>query len=980
MRRFYTVFIKNPSVYLLGLFLFSCQKQSTEDVNILVEPGLKVERFVAEPLVMDPVAFTFDEQGRLYVVEDRGYPDPAEGGIPDKKEGRIALLQDLDDDGRYEHRSEFVGDLTYPNGIMSWRGGVFVTCAPDIYYFRDTTGDGVADQKDVVLTGFFDTRTAQIRTSHPTLGLDGWVYVTSGLNGGNISSPLYPDRPAVSFTASDGRFNPDSYEFETVGGKSQFGLTFDAWGNRFGVSNRNPIMQVVIEPAYLNRNPWLASNETVKNVSKVAAEAVVFPLHKVVTTSDYIPTLMGRSHQGTFTAASSTYIYYGRGLPVEHQGNAFVCESAQNLMQRQVLQKDGPAYSAVIPYRDREFLASEDEWFRPVFVNTGPDDALYVVDMHRKVIDHPSYVPEEVRDQIDFVSGKDKGRIYRITKKDNEAHPDEDYWFSGEESSEQLVARMGGNFEWENQTAFRLLLQNEEVKPQAVIDLFHSSQNSRQKVKALWLLDDKGLIDDVTLSEAFHAKDPVVRLQGVRLAGNQASVSSNLRNELIKAAEDTDMQVRLASALVLGSIDGDDVVRSLADIALRDGDDLWIREAVLSGVSTRMATFFDAIVHHKDFATASPELLRETGEMFGLGGSLQACRKIAQDILKQAGVASDLKFSTWLGLIKGLQQRKDSPQGRNVFNFLMEEVNQTNQQAFKSELVEKANQESDDIAGRSRALVLLGHTQITESMQVFRMALRSTEPLEIQKAAVSGIFAGGSEKMAKILLEQEIWKGMGPEIRSQVVSSLVANDQFIPVLLSAISQGTIKASDVPAVYRNRLMNSANGNIAARAKEVFQAIESGDRMQIYERYKRAINNEGDAVSGQVIFQQACAVCHTYAGEGGNVGPDLTSINNQPTEAILLHILLPNYEVYPTYQTVMIQTSENQYLAGWMMNETSNAITLKTAAGNDETVLRSNITLMENTGQSLMPEGLENAIDEKKMNDLIAYLKKGSLYNN
>lgn len=136
MRRFYTVFIKNPSVYLLGLFLFSCQKQSTEDVNILVEPGLKVERFVAEPLVMDPVAFTFDEQGRLYVVEDRGYPDPAEGGIPDKKEGRIALLQDLDDDGRYEHRSEFVGDLTYPNGIMSWRGVYLLHAHPTFIIFE----------------------------------------------------------------------------------------------------------------------------------------------------------------------------------------------------------------------------------------------------------------------------------------------------------------------------------------------------------------------------------------------------------------------------------------------------------------------------------------------------------------------------------------------------------------------------------------------------------------------------------------------------------------------------------------------------------------------------------------------------------------------------------------------------------------------------------------------------------------------------
>src|SRR5690606_11451668 len=156
------------------------------------------------------------------------------------------------------------------------------------------------------------------------------------------------------------------------------------------------------EPHYLNRNPYLPYNQTVKNVSKVAADAVVFPLSNAVTTADFIPRLMGQSHKGTFTAASSTYIYYGKGLPADHQGNAYIAESAQKLVQRQIVQPEGAAFRSDLAYEDREFLASEDEWFRPVYVNNGPEDALYVVDMHRKVIDHPSYVPEEVRDKLDF--------------------------------------------------------------------------------------------------------------------------------------------------------------------------------------------------------------------------------------------------------------------------------------------------------------------------------------------------------------------------------------------------------------------------------------------------------------------------------------------------------------------------------------------------------------------------------------------------
>ena len=272
------------------IFMNGCDDKKTGELQELrVEEGLKVTLVAAEPLVIDPVAFTFDENGFLYVVEDRGYPDPAEGGSPEKKEGRIARLEDRDGDGEYDYRSEFATGFTYPNGILPWKGGIFVTCAPDIFYLKDSDGDGIADIREVVLTGFKDTKTSQLRVSHPTLGFDGWIYVTSGLNGGEVVSPLFSDRPPKKFDASDGRFHPETFEFETLGGKSQFGLTFDAYGNRFGCTNRHPVLQVVLEPKYLNRNPYLSFSQTVANVSKVAAEAVVFPLKKIGTTSDFMP-------------------------------------------------------------------------------------------------------------------------------------------------------------------------------------------------------------------------------------------------------------------------------------------------------------------------------------------------------------------------------------------------------------------------------------------------------------------------------------------------------------------------------------------------------------------------------------------------------------------------------------------------------------------------------------------------------------------
>ncbi len=226
--------------------------------RFVVEPGYRIDLVAAEPLVQSPVAIAFDDRGRMYVAENRGYPDPLEGQPAARPEGVIALLTDADGDGRYDARTEFATGLTYPNGLMVWDGGVFVTVAPDLLYLKDTNNDGVADERRVALTGFNANRTAQIRFSHPTLGPDGWIYLTSGLNGGRVTSPTHPERPAVEFASSDSRFHPRTGAFELVGGQGQYGLTFDDQGRRFICANRHPMWHVVLEPRQLARNPHLA--------------------------------------------------------------------------------------------------------------------------------------------------------------------------------------------------------------------------------------------------------------------------------------------------------------------------------------------------------------------------------------------------------------------------------------------------------------------------------------------------------------------------------------------------------------------------------------------------------------------------------------------------------------------------------------------------------------------------------------------------
>ena len=375
----------------------------------LGSPELRIELVAAEPLIESPCALAFDEKGRLFVAENRGYPSTT---VP--PQGRIALLTDSDGDGAMDQRTTFADGLTFPNGVLPWRGGVIVTCAPDVLFLRDTDGDGRADERRVLLTGFARSGSTQLRVNAPTLGPDGWVWLAAGLSGGSITCPEHPERAALKMTG-DVRFHPDTLEVENADGRSQFGMSFDEDGRRFICMNRLPVQHVVLSSKWLARNPHLAFSDTVQDCSERTVKTGLrgggdgvrlFPISKNITTAD--------SHAGSFSAACGIHIWRGGALPERFRGCAFACDPTANLVHVDQLTPRGATFAAEPLFADREFLASRDDWFRPVFLASGPDGALYIADMVRKTIEHPEYLPEEVRKRTDFESGKAMGRIWRV--------------------------------------------------------------------------------------------------------------------------------------------------------------------------------------------------------------------------------------------------------------------------------------------------------------------------------------------------------------------------------------------------------------------------------------------------------------------------------------------------------------------------------------------------------------------------------------
>ena len=945
-----------------------------------LEPGYRIELAAAEPLVKSPVAIAFDERGRMYVVENRGYPDPLEGSPAAVPQGVVALLEDTDRDGRFDRRTEFAAGLTYPNGVMPWDGGVFVTCAPDLLYLKDTNGDGVADIRRIVFTGFANTRTAQIRFSHPTLAIDNWIYLTGGLNGGRVTAPDRPERPAVEFTNNDSRFNPLTLQFELTGGQGQFGMTFDDYGRRFICDNRHPAWHVVLEPRYLKRNPHLAFSSTVQEVSKSGADAIVWPRSADLTTASFIPSLMSAPHKGTFTAASGLHIHRGDALPDGGKGSLFICESAQNLVQRQIRSVNGVTFTASPATPGRDFLTSRDNWFRPVFAANGPDGALYLVDMYRKVIDHPQYVPEGSRGLLDFEAGRERGRIYRVAAQNWKAVRRS--FDLASLSAAELPRMFEHSNAWWRETAQRLLLERRDRS--AVTSLRSTATSGRTgtaRLHALWALDGLEALEDADVVKALLDPDEGVRENALRLAERRVAASDEILSGVLRLAADPDPRIRFQVALTLGETADARGVPALASIARRDGALSWTRAAVLSSINQRSTAFLRSFVASLPASVAvRAAVMQDLGQVFGAAESAESCLDLIAEI---TGSTDELSWqpAALTGIAQGLRAKGVAADGRSAFMTLLagpspkaasarESVQRLVARASAAALDERA---AADV--RVAAIHLLGHTDAALAVKTLEGVLSAQHSADIQIAAVRSLSQLPGETSAATVLQPARWAAFTPQVREAVLSSLMSEERHMPILLDAVEKGAIAVTAIGPSRRSRLMTHRNAAIQTRARALFAVIGSADRMQAYERLRAPVlGRSGNSAGGKTIFDSRCATCHTFNGAGGRLGPDLSGVRNQPADAILLHALVPDYEITPGYDAYVVETRDGRTIFGRLESEAPNSVTLRDAASQQHVILRSQVASMSASTSSLMPNELERGLSEQDLADLIAYLKR------
>ncbi|MCP5109490.1 MAG: dehydrogenase, partial [bacterium] len=399
---------------------------SIEDAqaSFRIHDHFKIELFLGEPDIIDPVDMAFDEDGRVYVAEMLDYPEDPPPGEPGRS--RIRLLEDTDSDGRYDRNVIFADHVLQVSGLMPWKRGLIVTSAPDILYMKDTNGDGRADVREVLYTGF-PTVNPEGRITNPTLGVDNWIYCANNGANGRITSPAHPERPPLLVRGTDFRFHPIRDIAERSSGPAQYGLTMDDFGNRFITHNTVHLRHVVVPMRHLRRAPLLKVPAVAQDISDHGRPAVrMFPLTKPqewrvqrthLRQERYHEHHLERTEHagGYITAASGSTIYTGDVFPEEFQGNVFTGDVSGNLVHRDVLTPDGVTFSARRGAENVEFLASTDIWFRPCNFTNGPDGNLYMMDIYRLFIETPESIPEHIKKDMDFWAGVDRGRIWRIS-------------------------------------------------------------------------------------------------------------------------------------------------------------------------------------------------------------------------------------------------------------------------------------------------------------------------------------------------------------------------------------------------------------------------------------------------------------------------------------------------------------------------------------------------------------------------------------
>ncbi|WP_373522210.1 PVC-type heme-binding CxxCH protein [Aquiflexum sp.] len=964
-----------------------------------LEDGFQIELIAGEPLISDPVDMEIDEFGRMYVVEMHGYPLDLSGS------GKIKLLSDTNGDGRMDQSTVFAENLVLPTGILRWKKGLLVTDPPHVYYLEDSDGDGKADIKDIVLTGFAVSN-PQHNVNSPRLGLDNWIYLGHepavstntfqdllGDRGSEIHFPSYPDGDRLPQNAGGRsvRFRPDSFELEVLASRTQFGHTFDKWGHRFVINNNNHIIQDVISARYLNRNPYLLVSQSTESISDHGNAAEVFPITKN-------PEHQLLTDLGVMTSACGITTYLGGAFSSEYDMAVFIAEPVSNILHIDLLSDNGTLFKASRQHPNKEFLASTDSWFRPVNMYIGPDGALYLLDYYRQYIEHPEWMAEDVVNSGALYNGTNKGRIYRITPKGTKPLDWSNKLKLGDFTNAELIEKLADPNIWWRRNAQRLLVDSKISEiPDELFEMAKNNQKPEGRVHALWTLEGLGKTTPELIINALLHKEAGVRKNAIQIAELHLHKYPELETALLQLISDNDRKVRFQLLCTLGFLKSEAASLARGKLLFGNIEDEWMQVAALSAPFEENKTLMQAtLVNYQQDNPAYGTLVRRLSAMTASSLDKDAIMDlINKGTNTNSGYESHWQAPLLNGLAQGLQNKKiQGPTFRPAENMLLTacfenpsiQVRQASLELLK---VLGVTESSQSKILKEKAKIIAANKVLSEQERViginflslfnseenkilFKSLLRPIEPNDVQLAALKAISRIPDISAAEMVVE--LWPTFTPAIREEGLNTLMVNNDRVSILLDAMENGIIQPNNLGWPRSVRLMNNSDIPLRTRARLLINKEEKSIE-EILQQYQASLTLNGTQLKGQTVYHENCAICHKMGQDLGKAfGPDLATMKNRRPENILSDILLPNLSIADGYDLWALEMQNGESLQGLIASETPTAILLRFAGGQERSIARQDIrslTVMEMSG---MPSGLENNINPQKMADLLAFILK------
>lgn len=960
---------------LLGI---ACQNKKPLDA-FQIEPGFTLTRVAAEPLIKDPVDIKFNALGDALVLEMPGYPF-------EDKQSRIVLLKDDDGDGVFDRSQVFIENLQLANSFMPYKQGVLVAAPPYLLYVRDEDHDYHPEQVDTLMGGF-STGNLQHNYNAMTLGLDGWIYAA---NGGNDGAPYWwnDSTSTMDLRGQDFRFNPETKTMERLGESSGgFGLAMDDYDRVFETHNLTHISHLVFPDRYGKDQP-LPVGHTLENIADHEENGLarIYPIGEQESRVNH------PEQSGYFSGSCGIMFYGGGAFGPEYENTVWVADVVLNLLHVDRLEPNGASFTASRLLEKRDFLASSDRAFRPVNMTVGPDGNIYVVDMYRKVIEHPEWIPDEIQKTMDLEGGKTQGRIYRISKTGAKGafNPAQFKTDSG------LIQSLADRNQWVRKTAHGQLLDR-PLEQEQLTDLrsMLGGTDKFPKLHALYLLANKDVLADADLAGLLSDADPGIQEAALIIAEQRIPVSKTIADAAIGLLHSNQARVRMQAALTLSTIDTKDMTYprieqgfiTALNKASRLADDPWLVSAFALAAKHHPQQLFIALaknepLHTDLLAALAMHCAKTTKGLQTVLAELAEATMTASDrqrVVEQLNriplsvsgadlepYISTLEGSADMGLLPGLAALRNSLELPPSPKFLK----------YSQEALQEVLEGSLTDSVRIQHLALLDLLPYREKSEVLFACLRNDQPLKLQEGALRQL----ARYPERVIGERVVamWSALSPQTRSYASDLLLYIEVHHDVLLTGLENGSINIGEMNFDLERRrqlLWWTDNEDTKRRAELLFSDSGVSNRQVAIDSMQPALAMTGSPGRGADVFETVCSNCHRFGARGREVGPALTEIGRKSKETLLHDILDPNAAADPKYINHRLEMTSGQVHLGIVASETDQAITIRKMGGEEAVLDKAEIKSFRSLGASFMMEGLENSMTQQEMADLLAFLQSG-----